>query len=529
VGVGGFGIAGRRVVAVLLVLALTGSALAVTQQRLYRGGGDGDLEASGVETVQQHSVFVEIVVEEQDVEQEIHEFGAVVGLIKECKKVRNVLDNAVLWFNDQFLFGEKQIEEKNVTEDALGFNPQDNDLMQTNGETGRWGGCFTPDGFALAIGADYPFGVGYHDDDLPDREECLDHQVNDNQTCVPPNDNMDVVKQLIDLDNRCQGCIFEYQSSFFITDPNYPNSFQDVRWLVDKFVYPLSVMGNVFQEGEDNVGNQGECSSGNGTIPISDPRDNYPHHDRCEDDVPRNNHECSQDDEDDCRPLPKSESDGEETDKVDTTVVEPLYSVHLQVDWTSPEGMGFIDKAPWEYETGASVKGMPISEDEDDPAYTKCKSDPIENHECSIEYNFVLAVDFAAFDDTEDVPGENEVDEDGARHGEGQRPQPDAHEGNSHPHNPNQFSAGPNHKHDTVDLDIFFHEQAPHFVMENKYWDEHGSPPEMTEDCSTAANDVSDERRSAVEDRTPIVCDVDSDSSQFHAHDGTETPRPATD
>jgi len=504
----------------MLVLALTGSALAVTQERIYNGD---EAEASGVTGVQQHSVFVEIIVEDKDGEEEVHKFAAVVGLIKKCKRVRNVFDNAVLWFNDQFLFGEKNNEQvRNETpESALGVNPEDNNLKKPNGETGRWGGCYTPDGFAFAIGKDDPYGAGpvFASDEMANatgREGCeqarasaADNGYEGNATagnCGPLDDNMDLVKRLIDLDQACAGCIFEYQSSFFISDPNMPDTFEDVSWIVDKMVYPVSVLGNLFQEGEDNIGNDGSCESDDGTVPVSDPRDSYPHHDRCDDRSEQGNHDCS---------------DGEacHNETQDAVLVEPLFAVHLQVD---SSGMGYVDQAPWTYEDGSDVKGMPITENPFDEAYEGCKTDQRASYECSIEYNFLLAVDFAAFDNGP-TDSEDEIRETDVRHGKGENPQPDAAAGNSHAHNPRTFDAGPQHAHDALTLDVFFYEEAPYFVTENAYWDENGAPPAVNEDCSGPEQDVSDERREAIEVRTPIVCDTDEDGGEFHAHDGSET------
>src|SRR5919109_1533559 len=104
---------GRKILALAIALAMTGSALAAAQQRLFRSIDDDDdgftdgIEAQGVVAIQQHSVFVEIVLEVRENVTQIHQFAAVVGLVKKCREARNIFDNAVLWFNDQFLFGNK--------------------------------------------------------------------------------------------------------------------------------------------------------------------------------------------------------------------------------------------------------------------------------------------------------------------------------------------------------------------------------------------------------------------------------------
>jgi hypothetical protein len=451
----------------------------------------------------------------------------VVGVILKCKQVRQTFDNAVLWFNDQFLFGEKSNETYNKTDpsdsDVMGAVPQDNNYVKRNGETGRYGGCYTPDGFAHAIGTDDPYGVGTDDGAAPDAETCRSYSHDreeasaDEEVCAdPPSDNMDVMRTLIDLDNRCRGCIFEYQSSFFISDPNYAVTKQDVSWIVDKLVYPVSVLGNLFQEGEDNVGNDGDCTSDNGTVaavPYSDPRDEYPHHDRCSGDAGENNHRCT---EDDCRSADQRKRP-EEGPAANDTLVEPLFSVHLQVD-RGRDREPFLDRAPWEYKNGAGpVFGMPIAQSEAEEGFVPCQSDRwTPDYECAVQYNFLLAVDFGAFD-------ANETTEDGAKHGEDRFPQPKARDGNSHPHNTEEVGAGPNHEHDTVSLDIFFHERAPFFVMDNPYWDEFGSPPAVDDECAQPAGDVSsEEREQAIRDRTPIVCDTEMDQDT-HEHDGSET------
>jgi len=512
---------------VVLALTLTASVLAAQRDNVYRGD---EPDAEGVTAVQQHSVFVEIVTEEQKRENEtqIHQFAAVVGLVKECvnEQRRDQFDNAVLWFNDQFLFGQKSDEVRDVNQSGLGQNPPDNNLSTYEGDTGRYPGCTIPDGFAVAIGEDDPYGCGSYS--VPqDARNASDRCAEGTST------NVDLVRQLIELDRRCQGCIFEYQSSFFVTDPN------DNRWIVDKLVYPVSVLGNLFQEGEDNVLRDGDCASGNGTVPFSDPRDNNPHQDTCRSDgSPRYQHSCEDGDgecqspeggaEDPVDRAPPEEP--EDRRAANATLVEPIYLTHQQVDPLSRGPQGHLDEALWEYDddTKSQVRGMPRAQDESHPLYDECKTDKFSaSLECSVEYTFLIAIDFEAFDDTDRVPGENEVAEDDAEHGEGAFPQPKARDGNSHPHNPQTFGEGPTHTHDTVNLDLFFTRQAPQFVTENAYWDEYGHPPEFAGDCSGVGEDANANasRESAIEARSPIVCDVDGDGP-FHAHDGSETVDP---
>jgi len=592
----------RKLIALFLVLALTGSALAAQQQRLYRGSDDGDLEASGVTGVQQHSVFIEIVVERQEENEQIHEFAAVVGLIKECKQVRNVFDNAVLWFNDQFLFGDKVVEDRNVTEDALGANPgenfTENETEGTNPFVGtsdrgtpRWGGCFTPNGFAHAIGADDPFGMvtvnatedentTYSSEDaVSDADDSSDDLVFGGDGLVKADDNMDVIKQMIDLDNTCSGCIFEYQSSFFVVDPN------DHEWIVDKYVYPLSVMGNFFQSGAgpncgDDEANEtsnplqsrdasaGDEEASTPSGEANDPRErdspfaNQHHADRCTDenqDSDAENH-CYEDttnrSDEDYEACDGSGDDrGILTDN--STLVEPMFTTHLQTDPTTPSGLGFADTAPYQYDdTGPAdantldsatvddVREGAIYPQKDSPTRQACEEDL--TYACAIEYNFMLAVDFAAFDDRgpEKEPaapgagfhGENEIDRGCAvEHGEGGADNDTEHwQGNSHPHAPNEDNETtqiPQHCHPSVNLDIFFYEDAPYYTEENQYWTEsHGTPLSWTADCTTTTETIEDDDPrdpQAIDARTPIVCDADSDAGEYHSdRHGLNHPEP---
>ncbi|MGH2669549.1 MAG: hypothetical protein ACRDH5_10650, partial [bacterium] len=175
----------KQLLGVVAALVISVPAFAAADQYLYHNTG---LTAQGVLAIQQHTVFVEIVeekVRERDVVQ-IHQFAAVVALVKVCRQEirRDVFDNAVLWFNDQFLFGDKERNEsrKNVTRfdgspgadapevNRLGvlqagykiFETRDIDIGDNTTESktwnqhgyGRWVGCFVPRGFLHAIGTD---------------------------------------------------------------------------------------------------------------------------------------------------------------------------------------------------------------------------------------------------------------------------------------------------------------------------------------------------------------------------------------
>jgi hypothetical protein len=573
-----------------MVFALIGSALAAQRDNVYREDGNvEDIEAESVTAVQQHTVFVEIIAEKEKKvnETEIHQFAAVVGLVKQCiQEERNDrFDNAVLWFNDQFLFGDKENNQEKVNDtkpdERLGVN---NDAEEENGTQHfygaqernpgpydeRWGGCYIPDGFVHAIGKDDPFGCGA-EGGLADVEETRLDCGDLGQS------NIDVVEQLISLDGSCAGCIFEYQGSFFVTDPNGHD------WIVDKHVYPLSVMGNLFQEQSGND----DCASGNGAVPFSDPRTSAPHHDTCTDqkgEDDKKNHCKDSDDDDDCL------EDGNDTQtdpENGPALVEPLFTVHQQVN--EKTNTGYADTALYQTTKGTEDnegddelrRGAPYprsSEDvnndgdtsdsvdnQEDDLYSYCRgSDDRENdydmlspaekdRACAIEYTFLIAVDFAAFDNTGlfQANGEDERSDDSREHGPGGANETDGWwEGNSHPHNPNctnteseerngsasrtgtncqrddsqRSKAGP-HAHDTVSLDLFFTLKdgtgAPYFVEQNPYWDASGNPVDVTRDCAKAQEsdeDYTAARNSAIEARTPIVCDVDVGGY----HDGTE-------
>ncbi len=482
-------------------------------------------EADDVTVVQQHTVFVELVLEDSDAVEEIHEFGAVVGLVKECKQQAEVFDNAVLWFNDQFLFGDKRLDdtERNVSDDdALGRQPPQRtydhdghvDEVQQDWEwegdekqpgflgaselRERWGGCFIPDGFMHAIGHEDPYGYGgvAAQQEDPTGKDLI-------------KSGPDTIRKLIDLDNSCNGCVFEYEATFYITDPN------GIQWMVDKLVYPPAFGGDLFGSGGGE-----DCYDGSGLTGFEDPRSTGVHADECQD--PDNgdgdeNHRFDEEEENDT-PLHRLE-------EKEKPIAEPLYTVHVQVDPAT--GTGFADEAPWRYadenpKETAPRKGMPYALDEDNPVYQLCK----ENQDlrdsarpCAIEYNFLIAIDFEAFDQ---YVGGN-YQESNMTHGESHNNT--AADGDSHPHNPKTKDRGPEHDHSTVDLDMFFYDKAPHFVQANPYWDESGAPPSVTDDCSTTADDenYSDERRSAVENRAVIVCNTSSDSGSFHMHDGSQT------
>jgi len=522
----------RKLIALFLVFALTGSALAAQQQRLYRGSADGDAEASGVTAVQQHSVFIEIVVEDEEEPDEVHKFAAVVGLIKKCKQVRNVFDNAVLWFNDQFLFGDKRNNvEENETEKGLGSQPDltAEELNATAEEKGfvgeswngtaRWGGCYTPDGFAHAIGADDPFGTVNVEAGGADENVSAE----DTQTGIfSADDNRDVVKNLIDLDQRCNGCIFEYDSSFFVVDPN------GHEWIVDKYLYPLSVMGNLFSSGQGDDCGDSESNDTASPFTIDDPREGHDPN-TCKDDT--------EDDRDNHR-------GGSESGFADPALYEPLFSVHLQTDTDTPDGLGFADQARFQYNATAddtqatAERNGAIYPGEDAQTREACETTITPDRRCSIEYNFLIAVDFAAFDgggtSTGDGDpsvtqrGENEKTGCAVEHGEGGADNDTAYwQGNSHPHNPENRSASPNHCHSSVNLDIFFHSTAPKYTTDHQYWtDGAGTPVSWGPECNSEEDTETfseGQDESAIDARTPLVCDDDSDAGEFHAHDGNQT------
>lgn len=584
----------RKLFAMFLVLALTGSALALQQQQLYKNTG---LKAEGLPAIQQHSVFVEIVVEETDNVEQIHQFAAVVGLVKKCKQVRNTFDNAVLWFNDQFLFGNKSKITKNVTPpSALGFNPRaeagvgdrngvdeanftddnrnngtelgagsganeggnpDRDgFVSRQGMQERWGGCYIPNGFVHAIGSDDPYSTGNvtqydtpvceddsvetdnvdcaneDDDQTPESEEdgtekCDNddtgpvhdgdygnanderYDTEDNEgtdskdgcpdggnqdiTLVNGPDSIEITKDLLDLDEDCEGCIFEYVGTFYITDPN------NHRWMIDKFVYPLDIASTVGDDpthcdvysfscglsqerhndrAEDDGIPEGQFYDNNRTEGDSNPEvcDNEgqkedpidqsdetqgcdgsnpggdcdePNGGQCEDNNENFDNHCYDGANGECTGSEDSHSDGQEG--ASFTTKEPLYTVHIQVDPWNPDRQGFPDESIWAYRDGQRRLGMPYpgdpAEGATNPMAQKCKDqatvtddemeyDFLEREgaegqdaapngdpanppsgegreawadfrrgpvgatvECSIEYNFLITVDFQAFDD----------------------------------------------------------------------------------------------------------------------------------
>ncbi len=498
----------KKAMALALVLAFTGSAMAAGNTYMSH-------EADDVQVVQQHTVFVELVLESDDVDgiDEIHEFGAVVGLVKECvmRGEGQQFDNAVLWFNDQFLFGTKNSTgggDHHVPNDALGEQPPPREYDQkgqTEGEPGfldahelkeRWGGCFIPSGFMHGISASAPYGTG----SLSQTEGDAPGDTN----LAPSGSEM--VKQLIDLDNDCFGCIFEYEATFYITDPN------NNRWMVDKLVYPVSLGGDLFASGGGE-----DCYDGSGISPVPDPRSTGVHADECEDD--HANKSSTDPGEDNHR-----SHDGTGDEQTVEPVVEPIYTVHLQVDPST--GTGFADEAKWAYETGEIRDGAPYPT-KGDTTWDLCKEEHMrkEARPCAIEYNFLLAMDFAAFNSTTGT-----YQQDNVRHGEGE--DWNTHQGDSHPHNPDgetnedgdlkESDRGPEHHHSTVNVDLFFYEESPYFVTQHEYWDENGAPPEVDSECEEAI-DASEEQQDAVKNRAVMVCDTTSRHGDFHAHDGSQT------
>ncbi len=514
---------GRRYIALGLVLLLTGSALALQQQKVYKFEGGDDIEARGVVAVQQHTVFTEFILEEDTTERNITEFAAVVGLVKKCIRTERTFDNAVLWFNDQFLFGAKDSSKRNLTKGpVMGENPANrthssanlseenriNGTGEYNPETGetevtgtgtgpneggnpdrrgfmrgidngeRWGGCFIPDGFLHAV-PNGTFGP------QPQPATPLHED-------PPPNTTTRWVKdRLHDPARNCAAedggmCAFTYEGSHYITDPN------NHAWIIDRY----------------------------------------------------------------------------DVDGVS------LYTVHLQVDPWNPFRQGFADEAIWAYRDGQMRLGMPYAEDESAPMYDTCKdlatvagskrySDDVFNEkadayeydamtreggsdpsgwaewrrgpvgstlQCSIEYNFLTAIDF------------NEISAGGPSvgHGTGNSDETDfARNGNSHPHNPvdclanqdtnpgSECDSGPQHRHNSRTLGLFFDYRAPYFTEENPYWDQPangntaGQPPIVAPGCEDTVN-PNDPRRPGVLVREPLICDILAFSG-FHLHDGSQT------
>ncbi len=443
----------KKLIALCLVFALTGSAMA---SHSYDRNDTGVLE--DVQLVQQHTVFVEIVLD-KDVEddiQEIHEFGAVVGYAVECfeDEAREVFDNAVLWFNDQFLFGNK--------------SSQDIDRDQ----------CWVPELWAI--------GIGSND---------IHSSISDS---TPVDDRPALVKELIELDNDCFGCIFEYEGTFYTTDPN------GNTWMVDKLVYPVSLGGNLFESGSGD-----DCHTGASMSPLEDPRSPGAHADECRDrpeDEPDANHQFNDGD--------TSDGDGEPL----PPLVEPLYITHLQVD--GPEGFGDDGEAP-------------ASEALQDPTLAEHEAH-MQAPENNGQYTFLLAVDFVAFEDQPlgtgnytshdeagNVTHENATYEDG-----------DTLVGDSHGEHDDE-GYGDDHRHSTVNLDIFLHHQAPYFVETHNVWEEDpndaGQTPQVNPTCSgmedPPADPEDDPRDGYIQDRSVIVCDT-TQNTEMHKHDGSQTTYP---
>ena len=485
----------RRLVALLVILLVGIPSLAAADTYLRAGTG---LQARGVAAVQQHTVFVEIVQQETVVEDvvQIHQFAAIVALVKNCVNIRErrLFDDAVLWFNDQFLFGDKNRQSivKNSTEvpgesEALGgvmnnpaedeFDRGEDGTNNTGDETpswdsdgtlkfmrrfgassgkptgqngnsvggpgpGRWVGCFVPAGFLHAVGADDPYGIA-----------------------ASGTNNIDIVENLIEVDHdpNCAGCVFSYVGSFYVTDPNGFN------WLVDKHVYPAVVPHLLGMDcgGETNlhVNDRGAFASGcdaeqhrdtevqedadcNGvddgfppptTVPA--PRD-----DGCFAPDPgeqdgRNHCFEDSDTEEVCDANESDPTDTPRQDSVKVTTYEPLYTVHLQVDGFDMQGIR--DEAAWAWRSGVVRPGTPRWEGD---AGGFCPADNV-LAECAIEYTAVIVVDFEAFDDLPLGPegqNENTITRRGKTHGVGGADDADeSKEGNAHPHNPTDDLSGP--------------------------------------------------------------------------------------
>lgn len=220
----------RRLVAIGLVLALTGSAAAAQQQRLFKPDTFtiNDVELEHIQAVQQHTIFLEIILQKDQGPggPDVTPFAAIVGLVKKCDRQpdRQLFDNAVLWFNDQFLFGQKQAfqGDANQTPDsAIGENPPDAEI---------WPNCWIPNGFVHVV----PNGT------IDEAKQALRHE--DDETGP----------------TRLQrSSTFTYQGSFYVTDPN------GARWLVDKFIYNLPHHCHRPGEDHDNDTPDNPCTSDN--------------------------------------------------------------------------------------------------------------------------------------------------------------------------------------------------------------------------------------------------------------------------
>jgi hypothetical protein len=163
------------------------------------------MRATSVQGVQQHTIFLEMIVESEREGDNIEPFAAIVGLVKKCNRVKDQsqFDNAVLWFNDQFLFGQKSSggDTNETPETAIGENPPDADLYPN---------CWIPNGFAHVV----PSG------ELEEAEHAIEREDAGDGTTF--------------RGVAVSGTTFQHRGSYYVTDPN------GASWVVDKFTYEMS-------------------------------------------------------------------------------------------------------------------------------------------------------------------------------------------------------------------------------------------------------------------------------------------------
>ncbi len=438
----------QRLFALVLVFTLIGSSLAAGHVYVNTG-----YIAEDHQLVQQHTVFVSLIKEEGEFppDEEIIELGAVVGLVKECQTTlsKGPFDNAVLWLNDQFLFGNKtHFDERPVEMDTekMGENP-DREHESVEGDEGfveknrddedrlmeRHAGCWIPRGFMHAVQSSGNNGEAVR--------AVIDADIDDSNDSSPG--------------SHCQ-----YDVSFYVTDPN------GNHWVIDRM----------------------DCASINGY----------------------------------------------------------MYTSHLQVDPSSPHRQGFADRADWAYSDGTVRSGAPYMGPGAD-TWDECK-DANQNgptfDKCSIEYSFLLSITL-----DEHSGGRTITHCDGDRSGDDNW----ALSGESHPHHPSddEHDCGPEHEHEAYNFDLIFHDRAPHWIEQRPYWDNahtatttHGTPPSVefeldpddehgkdtTYVCSIPDDwedpDAEPYQENNIREREwRYPCDSHADRG-FHAHDGTQTPRP---
>lgn len=465
----------QKLFALTLVFSLVGSAVAahtanVTENTLQ--------PAEGVELVQQHSVFVELIMEENEHDDKdvIDNFGAVVGLVKQCKmQDRGMFDNAVLWFNDQFLFGTKEEKEER---NPMGINPNRthdsvageggfvHENYDANGDLiERWGGCWIPVGFAHA------FQSAGNDPDAVREAIEADH-VEETQCDIV----LESLKEDRDIDTGEEG--------------------ETVCETED---------GQVIRVGGTDRGSK--CGAIN---------DNHSHY--------------------------VTDPNGFQwvIDVSDCDDIEGfLYTVHLQVDPSTNQGIA--DRADWAYTDGTLRQGAPIAGPDDD-IWQECKdAGPLGPDKCTLEYSFLLAINLDLHSPTrgEDDPlapehcpeGERFDDRNWALEGESHPHNPEENEcGDTHTH--------PTLDMDIMFHDkapAWIHDN-PYWDSEDTDQTTTGTPPEVQfgsgpgnwDDCMPQSiNAESSYQEDAIWDRNfRHPCDSVQDRG-FHAHDGSQTTYPS--